>query len=155
MITARRTLFSLVCAWAFATAGTCLASAQEPVPVPNVVIYPRDIITPEMLGMASLMPPVPGSSYYMTKEDIIGKMSRMTLLPNRPIPLVALVTPQLFQQGARVRIVFNAGGINASAVGMALDPGSLGEQVRVRNADSNLIVVGRVGPDGSVTVGSD
>jgi flagella basal body P-ring formation protein FlgA len=120
-----------------------------------MVIYPRDIITPDMIGVASLMPPVPVSSYYMDKEEIVGKMSRMTLLPNRPIPLVALITPRLFQQGSRVRIIFNAGGITASAVGTALEPGSLGDRIRVRNADSNLIVVGRVESDGSVSVGSD
>lgn len=155
MIMTRRMLRTLVFALAVAAAETCVAAAQEPVPVPNVVIYPRDIITPDMIGVSSVMPPVPSSSYYMSKEEVIGKMSRMTLLPNRPIPMVALITPRLFQQGARVRIVFSAGGITASAVGTALEAGSLGDRVRVRNADSNLIVLGRVESDGSVSVGSD
>jgi flagella basal body P-ring formation protein FlgA len=155
MIELRRALHCLLSALAMCTTGTCIAAAQEPVPVPTTVIYPRDIITPEMIGLASLMPPVPSSSYFMTKDEIVGKMSRMTLLPNRPIPVVALITPRLFQQGMRVRIVFNAGGITASAVGTALEAGSLGDKVRVRNSDSNLIVVGRVESDGSVSVGSD
>lgn len=146
--------------WLFAAlagscAGVCIAAAQEPVPVPTVVIYPMDRITPDMVGIASLMPPVPASSYYMTKQDIIGKVARQTLLPNRPIPIVSLMTPRLFQQGARVRITFSSYGITASAVGMALEPGSEGDRVRVRNSDSNLVITGRVDADGSVVVGSD
>lgn len=155
MFTLRNALRCLLAVWGTVAAGTCVAAAQEPVPVPTIVIYPRDIITPDMIGVASLMPPVPSSSYYMTKDEIVGKMSRMTLLPNRPIPIVALITPRLFQQGSRVRIIFSSGGISASAVGTALEAGSLGDRVRVRNADSNLVVVGRVVSDGSVSVGSD
>ena len=145
----------LVAGLALQSAGACIAHAQEPVPVPNVVIYPMDRITPDMVGIASLLPPVPASSYYMTKQEIVGKVARQTLLPNRPIPIVALMTPRLFPQGARVRIVFNESGINASAVGLALEPGSEGDRVRVRNADSNLVIVGRVVADGSVVVGSE
>ena len=145
----------LVGALLLQSAGACIAAAQEPVPVPTVVIYPMDRITPDMVGMGSLLPPVPASSYYMTKQEIVGKVARQTLLPNRPIPIVALMTPRLFQQGARVRIVFNESGITASAVGLALEPGSEGDRVRVRNADSSLVIVGRVDADGSVVVGSD
>ncbi len=143
------------CTLAIATlwAGVISAIAQEPVPVPTVVIYPMDIITPEMVGIASLMPPVPASSYYMNKQDIIGKVARQTLLPNRPIPIVSLVMPRLFQQGALVRIVFSEAGIVASGIGTALESGSQGDRVRVRNSDSNLIVVGKVDANGSVLVG--
>lgn len=147
---------SLIAACAVLVAGligTASARAQEPVPVPSVVIYPLATITPDMLTTASLSPPVLSSSYYMVRQDIVGKMAKQTLLPGRPIPIVALMTPRLFPQGARIHIIFEADGISASALGIALDAGSEGDIIRVRNSDSNLIVTGRVEGDGAVHVG--
>ena len=54
---------------------------------------------------------------------LVGKVARRTLLPGRAIPANAIGEPRLITVGARVRVVYEEGGLNITAYGSALQPG--------------------------------
>jgi flagella basal body P-ring formation protein FlgA len=83
----------------------------------------------------------------------IGKEARVSLYPGRPIRAADLGPPALVHRNAVVTLGFRRGGIEILAQGRALDRGGEGDEVRVMNLTSRLIVTGRVMADGSVEVG--
>lgn len=52
-----------------------------------------------------------------------------------------------------MKLIYADGGLLIMTTGAALQDGSIGEVVRVRNTDSGVTVSGAVQPDGSVKVG--
>lgn len=135
----------LSCAGAFAQ--------ERSLPVPVAVIYPGDIIRDAMLSEKSFGVGADAErSFFDSKGALVGKVARRTLLPDRPIPLVAVDSPKVVFVNAPVKIVFQEGGLVIIAYGSALQPGAVGDLIRVRNQDSGLVVSGRVQADGSIRV---
>jgi flagella basal body P-ring formation protein FlgA len=85
--------------------------------------------------------------------DLEGKIAKRTLLPGRYVPVNALRDAYLVEKGAAVEMVFVAGGLTISAGAVTLQPGSAGDQVKVRNIDSGKILSGTVMADGTIRVG--
>jgi flagellar basal body P-ring formation protein FlgA len=129
------------------------AGAQEsPVPTPRVVIYPGDVIREDML--ADLADPArdgPGP-FVEQRALIVGKIARLTLLPGHAIPFTGVSNRKLVANGAEVRLIYSDGGLLIMTTGAALQDGSIGDIVKVRNDDSGVTVSGAVQPDGSVSV---
>lgn len=130
------------------------ANAQEKLPVARIAIYPGDMIAESMLderayGLA------PGSEalYARSRDMLVGKVARRTLLPGQPIPAIAVDNPRIVNVGAQIKIVFLEDGLQIVAYGIAQQAGGIGDFVRVRNQDSGLFISGRVQSDGSVRVG--
>lgn len=136
-------------------AQACLApssQAQERLlPVPLATIYPGDLIRESMLGERTFVGGADGAAID-SKNALVGKVARRTLLPDRPIPPYAVDAPKVVAVNAPVKIVFDEGGMVIIAYGSALQAGAVGDLIRVRNQDSGLTVSGRVQPDGSVRV---
>jgi flagella basal body P-ring formation protein FlgA len=86
------------------------------------------------------------------RSSIVGKMAVRTLLPGRAIPLVAVDNPRLVRNGARVTLTYLEGGVAISTIGDALQDGSVGQMVKVRNSDSGVTVSGVVQQDGTIRV---
>jgi flagellar basal body P-ring formation protein FlgA len=131
----------------------CPAVAEEAlIPTPKAVIYPGDIILDQMLA------DVPdaardGSGPFITSRSlIVGKAARLTLLPGHAIPFSGVSNRKLVSNGAEVKLVFSEGGLVITTSGSALQDGSIGDVVKVRNDDSGVTVTGAVQPDGSVQV---
>ena len=74
--------------------------------------------------------------------ELIGKVAKRTLLPGRFVPLAAVRDAYLVQQGAPVQMMFVEGGLTISATAVTLEPGSAGDVVKVRNADSGKVLTG-------------
>ncbi len=136
--------------------GAPLARAGEPLvlPVPKLTIYPGDAIGDDWLvdreftrEFVAAQPPLVDS-----RDTIVGKVARRTLLPGTPVPTSAIIERKLVAQGARVRIVFEDAGLSIVAFGTALQSGSAGMVIQVRNLDSGVTVSGTVAGDGSVRV---
>lgn len=136
--------------------GTIPARAGETLvlPVPKLTIYPGDAIGDDWLvdreftqEFVAARPPLVAS-----REAIVGKVSRRTLLPGAPVPTSAITERKLVAQGAKVRIVFEDAGLSIVAFGTALQSGSAGAVIQVRNFDSGVTVSGTVADDGSVRV---
>ncbi len=137
-------------------AGTIMpVRADEAVPVPTVVIYPGDIIRDGMLTMRNMPDGYAGQAAMVTdRMAAVGKTSRRTLLPNVPIPRNAIGEPKLVSVNTMVRVVFSEGDLIISTYASALQAGSSGDVIPVRNLETGLTISGTIQADGSVRVGN-
>ncbi len=69
------------------------------------------------------------------------------------MPFNALRDAYLFEKGVSVQMMFVAGALSIAATGVTLEPGSVGDQIKVRNIDSGKILTGIVMADGTIRVG--
>ena len=86
-----------------------------------------------------------------TREALVGKVARRTLLPGQPIPVSAIRdrrSRDAGQDGAWS--VFEHGGLTITTNALALQNGGLGDVVSLRNLDSGTVIRGTVAPDGSI-----
>jgi len=142
----RQLIFALV-----ATACAPACAAPRGAPVPAQVIYPGDRITESMLvDSEPAQNPTPGAIW--DRADLVGKVARRTLLPGRPIPLIAVEEPRAVSTGGQVQLVYRQEGLTIVTTAQALQNGYVGQVVQVRNLDSGLVVSGVVQPDGAVRV---
>jgi len=135
--------------------GTILsACAQErTVPAPKQVIYPGDVIRDSMLtDIAVDDGGALDDSIVDNRAALIGKVAKRTLLPGREIPDFAIANPRAVANGAHVTLMYRDGGLTIVTSAQALEPGAVGDTIKVRNEDSGLTVSGRIQPDGSVAV---
>ena len=93
-----------------------------------------------------------GGPFVEDRSFLVGKMARLTLLPGHAIPYAGIFNRKLVANGADVKLVYAEGGLVIVTSGSALQDGSIGDVVRVRNTDSGVTVSGAVQPDGSVKV---
>ena len=138
----------------FAAGCAIPAAAQDAgLPTPKAVIYPGDLILDPMLA------DVPGAvrdgpgPFVGSRALIVGKVARLTLLPGHAIPFAGVANRKLVSNGQEVRLVFSEGGLLIMTTGSAMQDGSIGDIVRVRNSDSGVTVSGSVQADGTVSVG--
>ncbi len=124
-------------------------------PVPTVTVYPGDTIKDSMLRMQAY------PSSYRARQAVIdaplaiaGRTARRMLLPGEPVPVNAVDDPRLVSRGALTQMIFEENGLVITAVGAPLQTGGLGETIRVRNADTNRIVLGTVLADGRIKIGA-
>jgi flagella basal body P-ring formation protein FlgA len=136
---------------------TILASAafaQEAIPVARVTIYPGDVIAGSMIEERNLaLAPGTEGRYALSRESLVGKAARRTLLPGQPIPVFAIDNPRIVSIGAQIKLVFDQDGLQIVAFGIAQQAGGVGDLIRVRNQESGIFVTGRIQADGSVRVG--
>jgi flagella basal body P-ring formation protein FlgA len=137
----------------FAAVCATPSPAQETlVPTPKTVIYPGDIILDEMLVDVPNVARDGSGPFVDSRSLIVGKAARLTLLPGHAIPFSGVSNRKLVSNGAEVKLVFSEGDLVIMTTGSALQDGSIGDIVRVRNDDSGVTVSGAVQPDGSVQV---
>jgi flagellar basal body P-ring formation protein FlgA len=141
-------LFALNCQCAVAGGGTLLL-------VPGTTIYPGDVITEQALVDRDVSDDIVlrKMAGAHTRAELVGKVARRTLLPGQPIPPNAVGEPTIVANGTKVQILFEDGPLHISALGTALQPGSAGDIISVRNIASGLTVSGTVQADGTVQVG--
>ena len=84
---------------------------------------------------------------------ISGRVAKRMLLPGEPVPVNAIDDPRLVSRGTPTQIVFEEQGLLITAVGAPLQNGGLGDVIRVRNTDTNRIVLGTVMADGRIRTG--
>lgn len=121
--------------------------------VPTVTVYPGQPVDHGRLefrhyraGYASKIRAVKEHS------QIVGKVAGRTLVPLRPILLKSLRNPHLVKAGKPTRLVYEAGALQISTLGVPLSDGEAGDMVQVRNLDSGKILYARVSGDGSLRV---
>ena len=122
--------------------------------VPSAVIYPGHTI--EGKGLFSKPFTIKrefASQYAVSAEQVVGKIARRTLLPGKPILVSAVNEPHLVQRGVPAMLVFSTGGLEILATGTPLEPGGIGDFIKVRNVDSGITVSGTVLADGRIRVG--
>lgn len=139
---------------ALAFPAACGAQAQALLPVPRITIYPGDRITEAMIDERADLLAQDGQNLYIhTRDGLVGKVARRTLLPRQPIPVIAVDNPRVVAMGAQVKVVFAEFGLHIVTYGVAQQAGGVGDIIRVRNQESGLFISGRVQNDGSIRVG--
>lgn len=126
------------------------------VPVPNLTIYPGDVIKDEWLEDLSVPANFVGlgsGAVIVSRRELVGKVARHTLLPGRPIPANAVGERKIVAIGTMVKVIFEEGGLSIVTYGAALQAGTVGDIVPIRNISSGLIISGIVQADGSIRVG--
>lgn len=160
-VTARANLRSWISAaalyLAIAPAATFASGpSATSIPVPTVTILQGDVVSDDLLVDQSVVASEKVlRNYFTAREAIAGKVARRVLPRGHAIPLNALRDPFLFKEGEKVVLVFTTGGLSIEASGVALQPGVLGSQVSVRNADTGVVIRGHVQANGSVQVGGN
>ena len=139
-------------AWAAAAMAQQDLAQQDLAPTPKVVIYPGDVIRDDMLADNALAVREGPGPYVESRALIVGKVARLTLLPGHAIPFSGVSNRKLVSNGAEVKLIYSEGGLLIVTTGAALQDGSIGDIVRVRNSDSGVTVSGAVQPDGTVSV---
>lgn len=135
--------------------GPSVAPAADLVfPVPRVTIYPGEVITEGMLVERAFR----GRDYerpglFTTRQGLVGKVARSTLLPQVPVSTAGVREPYTVQQGQPAVVVFRSGALIISATAVSLQSGSAGDIISLRNTDSGTTIRGTVQADGSVRVG--
>lgn len=120
--------------------------------VPVSVIYPGQQIGRAQIKQVEVTNPDLAGDYAQTYDEVEGKVTKKTLLPDHAIYVSALRDPFAVSRGTQVRLVFDGGSLQITAVGIPLDEGSIGDLIKVRNADSGLTVSGVIVDNGVVRV---
>lgn len=128
-------------------------AAELDLPVPAAVVYPGQSVADRGIARKAYIVKDEKLPLYVIEDEMLeGQVARRTLLPGKPILLSDLKTPDLVRAGAAVTLVFREGGLVITGLGTALRSAAEGEIVRVRNADSGVVVSGTVEADGSVRI---
>lgn len=130
--------------------------AAEVYPVPRTTIYPGDAITRENLSERSFrFRKGADLPYVQSADQLVGMVARTTLVAGKPIARNALREADVIKRGQLAQIIFKSGALTISAYGKALEPGSVGDVIALRNVDSGAVIRGQVRADGSVLLGAD
>ena len=122
--------------------------------VPTSTIYAGQPLNNVGLSERMFYIKADAASLYVTDvKQALNKVAKKTLSAGRPISLSSLAEPVVVERGQSTKLVFNAGSLVITAVGVSLEPGSVGDFIKVRNVDSGRIINGTVLSDGSVRVG--
>jgi flagella basal body P-ring formation protein FlgA len=132
-----------------------LRAAELELPVPRATIYPGDVIGEEhVVERAFIAHTVARATVYDRRQAVVGKVARRTLLPGQPIPIAGTREPFVVAQGNMALVVFATTGLTITTNAMALQNGSIGDVVTLRNLESGAIIRGTVASDGTVRLGA-
>ena len=128
-------------------------SAQLDMPVPTAVVYPGQSVFERGVEQKAYIVKDEKLGLYVADESMLeGRVARRTLLPGRPILLSDLKLADLVSAGTTVTLVFEADGLMITGLGIALQSAPEGQVVRVRNADSGVVISGVVARDGTIRI---
>jgi flagella basal body P-ring formation protein FlgA len=123
--------------------------------VPRTTIYPGEVITDSMLFDKTFRgKEFEGPGFAATREALIGKVARTTLLPKVPVSSAGVREPFAVQQGQPAVVIFRSGALVISATAVSLQAGATGDVISLRNTDSGTTIRGTVQADGTVRVGT-
>jgi flagella basal body P-ring formation protein FlgA len=112
-------------------------------------IMPGDMITPDSVTIAEVASDTPQpwvSPFGMTAIQRIGKGAVVNISSlKQPAAAIAV------HRGQTVVMKIEGSGFVISALGQSADDGKPGDSVRVRNIDTNRVVIARVNGNGTVT----
>lgn len=121
-------------------------------PVLTRRLPPGAIIGPGDVTLARVRASLLGNAQMLPAEQILGLTLVRPVAPGQPLTITDLRRPALIGHGQLVTMVLEANGIAVSAKGQALEPGGLGDQIRVLNPSSHAVVQGEVTGPGQVAV---
>ena len=133
------------------TAGGVAYAQEQFAAVVNRIVYPGQTVDAAEVQEVPFKPtgriagPVAQSH-----GEVAGKVAKRTLLPGHLFQLSALREPYAVEAGEPVLASFVHGALSITATVVPLEPGAVGDMVRLRNPDSGKVLTGIVLADGSV-----
>lgn len=73
-------------------------------------------------------------------EDLIGKSPKRMIGEDRPIRISEVMSPIMIKRGDLVQINFYSANMTIHTMGKAQEAASLGDAVRIKNADSGIVI---------------
>ena len=96
--------------------------------MPRVTLYPGDVIGDvQLVARAFIAHTVTRASVVDSRDALIGKVARRTLLPGQPVPVGGVRDPYMVNQGKTAVVVFEADGLSISTSALALQNGGIGD----------------------------
>lgn len=117
-----------------------VAREQVLVPVPAVPVEAGTRIDPARLREVALDRAALPPGAVMDAAELGGQRARRRLAAGRPVAASDLQEPASVQKGEIVTVVFQRGPLRLTLLGKALEPGAIGQTVRVLNTDSGRAV---------------
>jgi flagellar basal body P-ring formation protein FlgA len=137
-----------------ASASPVMADSYTAVPVPLVTLYVGDTLTAGQIGQRRYRTDwLSRNQFARDNSEVAGLTVKRTLVKGRPIALADLGPASLVNEGDMITAIFAGGGLQIAAQMLALDGGSDGATVRLRNPETGAIVQGRVAGFARVVVG--
>jgi flagellar basal body P-ring formation protein FlgA len=137
-----------------ASISPAMADAYTAVPVPLVTLYVGDTLSSSQIGQRRYRTDwLARNQFARANSEVAGLTVKRTLVKGRPIALADLGPASLVSEGDMITAVFAGGSLQIAAQMLALDSGSDGATVRLRNPESGAIVQGRVAGFARVVVG--
>ncbi|NKN33182.1 flagellar basal body P-ring formation chaperone FlgA [Marichromatium bheemlicum] len=90
--------------------------------------------------------------YFKELDAVIGMEARRALTPGQVLTSAHVAPRKLVERGQLVTIYSGSGGLMVRMSGEALEDGTAGQRIRVRNRSSRRIVEGYVEPSGHIHV---
>lgn len=115
-------------------------SAMADVPVAKHRLGRGHTITASDLTLAKRELGVSSQDWVFDNGTLVGQSVRRSIRPDQPIRHSQITAPNWVNMGDEVIIEAASGGFSAVMKGVALDSGSEGEPVRVRNLSSGAII---------------
>lgn len=85
-------------------------------------------------------------------EQILGQVAQRTIRAGQTLQSRWFKPPVAIKRGEKVTVTLREGGLRIRAMGIAMDQGGIGEDITVRNPDSNRQFLARVLSPGQVQV---
>lgn len=92
------------------------------------------------------------ADYVTEPQELVGKIATRTINPKEVIQERTVITPPLVNTGDRLTIIYETSLLRLTAPGISMSKGRMGEKIRVRNADSKLVVYATVQDENTVQV---
>jgi flagella basal body P-ring formation protein FlgA len=83
---------------------------------------------------------------------LIGMALKHEVSPGQPLTQGDVMRPVMVARGSTVRMRLDTAGIALTAMGIALESGGIGENIRVQNPSSHAVVIGEVTGQNTVRV---
>lgn len=96
--------------------------------------------------------PLTVSSVYVLVDDVVGRVLTQSLTPRIPISPRHLEREWAVRVDDVVTLQIVRGGIEIETSGIALEPGQIGDIIRLRNISSGAEVTGQVSPERKIHV---
>ena len=117
-------------------------------PVATARLLAGSVLRAEDVHMARVHMTVIRGEVVHRPDDAIGMQVKRQIAAGQPLVLAELMRPSMVQKGAIVLMVLDSPGIALTAQGQAMEPGAIGERIRVLNPVSRAVVEAEViGPD--------
>ncbi len=85
-------------------------------------------------------------------DEIAGKEARRPLQAGKPIPLSALMKPLAVRRGSKVAASYSEAGLSISTQLLALEDGSVGDHISLRNMATGAVVNAEILANGALVV---